>query len=309
MANLTHLENRWAFPGLRYIPGSLPPSPISPISPRHPCQQRTQDVGHSLPRPQRAAAAKNLVRASVITCFTLLTCNSTKHSQLATIIVGREKSKFVADKELLTFHSPYFRAALTRGFKEAVEGVVRLRDELNRHIFEFFVHWLYHQRLPNENDSLHPYNTWADKEAGGIKQTESLIRLYVLSDKYNVPKLKNDAITALFSHIEHDTATVLPLLQDVRFAFDNLPDGNPLCRYLVDAYCYWATANVWSDFASLPWPTKFIARVLAQYTEFARSGRDTFNMNVCDNHEHANEGGRIACRKAELDEEDDNMQD
>jgi hypothetical protein len=182
---------------------------------------------------------------------------------------------------------------------------VRLEEEHNGQIFEFFVHWLYYQRLPNEDDAVELYNAWADDEAGGEKMTENLVHLYVLSDKYDVPELKVHAMTLLFNHIEYDDTIELPLVPDIRFAFENLPEENPLCRYLVDAYCYWAIADVWKDFGSLNWPTGFVARVLAQYTEFAYGDRDRDNIKVaCDYHEHQDIEERVACRRVQIEEEE-----
>jgi hypothetical protein len=193
---------------------------------------------------------------------------------------------------------------LTGGFKESEDKIVRLDEEQNGQIFEFFVHWLYYQRLPNKDDTAELYNAWADDEAGGEKMTENLIHLYVLSDKYDVPELKVQAMTLLFNHIEYNDTIELPLIPDIRFAFENLPEENPLCRYLVDAYCYWATADVWKDFGSLNWPTEFVARVLAQYTEFSHGDRDRDSIKVvCDYHEHQDIEERVACRKMQIEEE------
>ena len=225
-------------------------------------------------------------------------------TSFATVLVGQKEEKLTVHEELLTFHSPYFRAALTGGFREAQDKTVTLKEEKGR-IFEFFVHWLYYLRFPNKDDSAELYAAWtADNDYGDLK-TENLIQLYVFCDKYNVPELKTKTMTEIFNHVEEDDGEALPSVDLIRFAFDNLPEHAPLCSYLVHAYCYWAQDFIWEDFGSVDWPSGFIGRVLARYSAFARGDltRDDFN-SPCDYHEHQSVTDRTACEAKQREEEE-----
>jgi hypothetical protein len=69
----------------------------------------------------------------------LLTSCRVRDAKFATVLVGDEAARFIVHEELLTYHSPYFRAALKDGFAEAAEGAVRLQ-EADSVLFEVFVH-------------------------------------------------------------------------------------------------------------------------------------------------------------------------
>jgi hypothetical protein len=221
------------------------------------------------------------------------------------MVVGSEKARFTVHEELLTYHSLYFRAALTGGFKEAEDKVVTLADESGL-VVEFFIHWLYYQRLPNADDHADLYGAWNDGEADGRLKTSNLIQLYVFCDKFDVPELKIDAMTHLFNHMEHEESSGLPSTDDIRFAFDNLPEFAPLLRFLVDIYCYWATSIIWAEFGRDDWPSAFVACVLGQYTEFAHGDRNRDDFTYpCDYHSHQDGEERLACEIAQRFDEDD----
>ncbi|KAF1849576.1 uncharacterized protein K460DRAFT_399694 [Cucurbitaria berberidis CBS 394.84] len=223
---------------------------------------------------------------------------SAKDPKLATILVGPAEEKFVIHEELLTYYSGFFRAALTGRFKEAEEKTVHLKDD-NTHIFEFFVHWLYHQRFPVANDADELYKLWKGVSNNKEAQTNNLIRLHVFGDTYDVPKLKVSTMTTLCKYALRPCNDVaLPKAHMVRFAFENLPEGSPLCTFLVDTYCDEATKCTWTGFAQENWPSAFISRVLCQYTEYA-FGKRSKNDSICscDYHNHKTDEERRSCHE------------
>jgi hypothetical protein len=229
----------------------------------------------------------------------LLTRISARDSKFAAIVVGPKKARFTVHEELLTYHSPYFRAALTGGFKEAEDKAVTLSEE-RVPIVEFFVHWLYYQCLPNADDPIDLYDAWNDGEADGELMTSNLIELYVFGDKFDVPGLKSQAMTDLFKHIEDVEGTELPSADAIRFAFGNLPEHAPLLQFLADTYCHWARSSMWEHFGRDDWPPAFLGRVLGQYTEFAHGDRDRFiYKDPCDYHAHRDGEERLACEIAQ----------
>ncbi|KAF1922040.1 hypothetical protein BDU57DRAFT_423781, partial [Ampelomyces quisqualis] len=186
----------------------------------------------------------------------------------ATLVVGSAKAKFTIHQELLISQSPYFRAALTSGFKEAKTRTIVMKTE-DAQTVEFFVHWLYHVRFPCKDDAPELFALWTDGEGYGDLLTNNLIELHVFGDKYNVPQLRTHTITHLFYHIECELGEPLPDADMVRYAFDNLPAGAPMCKYLADTYCYFARDQDWRAFEPSDWPRQFLADVLTRYTEFA----------------------------------------
>lgn len=186
---------------------------------------------------------------------------SAKHPKFATVLVGPNQDKFTIHEELLTVHSPYFRAALTGGFKEAQDKIVTLKEDRGG-IFEFFVHWLYYLRFPTEDDATELYAAWTADNDCNLK-TDNLIQLYVFCDKYNVPEQNTKTMTQIFNHVEQEKGEALPPAYMIHFAFNNLMDNVLLCNYLVHAYYYWAHDSLWKDFESTDWPPCFIARVFS----------------------------------------------
>jgi hypothetical protein len=228
--------------------------------------------------------------------------HSAQDSKFATLVVGPDKAKFRIHQELLISQSPYFRAALTSGFKEAKTRTIVLKTE-NPETVEFFVHWLYHQRFPGKSDAPELYALWTDGEGDGDLLTDNLIELHVFGDKYNVPELRTHTITELFYHIEYERGIPLPGADMVRYAFDNLPEGAPMCMYLADTYCCFARDQDWAAFEPSDWPPQFLSHVLSRYTEFAFGDmtRDDF-ARPCDYHEHSTSEEEQACEKAQDEE-------
>ena len=196
--------------------------------------------------------------------------------------------------DLLTHHSPFFRATLTGSFKEADEKLVTLPDTASN-TFELFVHWLYYQRLPVETDSSELFALYDDAEDDEVLY-ESLVSLYIFCDKYDVPGLKRECLDTLFSEITDHHC--LPQFNIVQRTFSNLEtDQDPLCRFLVEYYCYYSDESLWAlkDVQDLPWTFK--AKVMAHYANMAFGGRDAYSLELCKYHDHATSKERKKCEK------------
>lgn len=210
---------------------------------------------------------------------------SVKDASFATVFVGIPKTRFVVHEELLTYHSSFFRAALNGCFKEAESKTVILEDT-DPQIFEFFVHWLYHQRLPTEDDAPGLHNAWTQENDCGGSKTGNLIRIYIFCDTYDIPTLKIRAMNELFMHMELQ-GVGLPNSEQVQIAFDRLPHHSPLCRYLIDVHCCYADHRVWDDIETCAYPWPFLTKVMQRYTRFANKKLYSVDdLTVCDYHEH-----------------------
>ena len=202
--------------------------------------------------------------------------------------MGDEAARFVVHEELFTYHSPYFCAALKGGFAEAADGAVRLQ-EADPVVFEIFVHWLYYARLPNKDDAPKLFNLWARLDNCGQKLCDSLVRLYVLCDKYDVPALRRHCLDQLFAHYDHPNTDSVQLATLV-YTFQNAPSDSHLCRFVIDFFCHYGNAEEWSEACerheTAP-PLALLSSALQRYTKYAMEiRRSNEGLRACDYHEH-----------------------
>jgi hypothetical protein len=154
----------------------------------------------------------------------------------ATVSVGPDKSPFFVHKDLLTYHSTFFAAALNGGFKEAGDRAVTL-PESDPWTFETFVHWLYHQALPAANNVPPEFmEQWRQDDGQGATEEWNLIRLHCFSDRCGVPQLKLLTPNALFINLVKPEV-LLSAPSHVEYAYNNVPEGCALLRFLVGSFC------------------------------------------------------------------------
>jgi hypothetical protein len=212
--------------------------------------------------------------------------------------VGPEKKRFIVHQDLLTYHSEFFRAALTGKFKEAEEKTVPLPED-SEVIFEFFVHWLYHKEFPTtDNASTELLEQWRNdyENAEGYKgalESKNLIKLHVFADKYGEERLKTATLNGLFIHFT--TCISVPSQASVRYAYDNLPEESALLSLLVAIQCC-MDGRSWAKLGIDGYPSPFIVSVLERLAKSAqRDLRTLSSVKLCDFHEHKNEEERKVC--------------
>lgn len=106
--------------------------------------------------------------------------------------VGSKKEDIGIHKGLLCEASPYFRAALQDGFKEAQAQKIEWPEEDPR-IVDIFQTWLY-SRVIKFDAKPFDESAWF-----------TLIDLYAFADRYHLPALKDSVIDVLFNHLQEDT--------------------------------------------------------------------------------------------------------
>ncbi|KAF3007879.1 hypothetical protein E8E13_010949 [Curvularia kusanoi] len=187
----------------------------------------------------------------------------------ATVLVGEERKRFIVHKDLLTYHSEFFRSALSGNFKEAAEQTVPLPED-DPDTFEFFVHWLYHKDLPmKDNASTDLLQDWTSEDNGGNLEKRNLIELHVFADRYRVEKLKVRTLEALFRYVQKNDVT-LPSNRLICYAYENMPAGSGLLTLLVDVWCKYVEAEEWKDDDTEQLPSPFLISVLKCLTDGAR---------------------------------------
>ncbi|KAI4681853.1 uncharacterized protein J4E84_007450 [Alternaria hordeiaustralica] len=229
---------------------------------------------------------------------------SAPNTTMAEIIVGPKAKRFTVQLNRIVYYSPFFLAALTGPFKEAKDKVVTLPDT-EANIFELFVHWLYHQRFPTQGDSPRLLALYSGGDRYPYFESARLMRLYVFSDKYNIPKLNRDCLDALFEHVGDSDGYKLPDLNDVAYAVKNLNDEDPLLRMIVDGFCYYGNSVCWETDQIQKLPLPFIARLMRHMSDFRDYGmEDVKEPELCDYHGHASSEEREACEnRREMEEQ------
>jgi hypothetical protein len=218
--------------------------------------------------------------------------NRAHDASFAKLAVGPEPRDFIVHLDLLVYYSPVFRAALTGSFEEARDKTIALPDT-DVNVFELFVHWLYHQRFPSEADSPHLFALYYNGGKPSF-QFNQLLKLYVFSDKYNVPMLRRQCLDDLFYYLTDEDE--LPDLNNVGYAIKNLNNKDPLRQMFIDMYCYYGDAECWKLNHIKGLPRSFLAEVLMHFTDFAHDGRDGRGMpEVCDYHGHSSPQERRIC--------------
>jgi hypothetical protein len=228
----------------------------------------------------------------MIVSFAILTSCRAHNTTFAKVVVGPKAQSFTVHLDLLVYHSPFFRAALTGSFKEAGEKLITLSDT-NENTFELFIHWLYYQRFPTDIDSPQLLALYHSGK-GSDDQFRSLVNLYIFCDKYNVPGLKRQCLDTLFQHVVDGPD--LPPLADIGHAFDNLEDNDPLCRMFIEAYCYYDDGDSWMAEYVQDLSPVLLSKFLTEYSKYIHGGRDSYaEPELCDYHHHTKTEDRKVC--------------
>lgn len=161
---------------------------------------------------------------------------------------------FVVHEDVLTYHSPSFRAALHGSSEEATSKVVRV--EASNRIVELFVHWLYYQCPPIEHDDQELLKSWRDG------YFYNLTELHAFCEKYEISAMKRQTIDPLYDLVANKC---LPIFWQIYFAFDLMPSKLPLYQLLVGLYCTQTDKKLWqmlwdSESRSLRVPTASLDR-------------------------------------------------
>ncbi|KAK5092358.1 hypothetical protein LTR70_003955 [Exophiala xenobiotica] len=124
--------------------------------------------------------AQKVTDATSTTDQTEITAAQFLRSLIVTIVVGKgsKAQSFPIYKDLLTTHSPYFKACLNGAWEEGKTNIVRLEDD-NPKAFEIVANWLF-------------------KDPTAMKQTDitnkTVVVRYKLADKLLMTQLKNNIL-------------------------------------------------------------------------------------------------------------------
>lgn len=154
----------------------------------------------------------------------LLTINSeVVLSDTIVVRVAAVARRYTLHKRLLIHHSKYFSGALSN-LRESKEGLVVL-EAVDAEVFDVFVDWIYEKTLPEK--LLTP------KTDNGVVSLHR--RAYMLADRLIASGFKRKLFDVIFDRYSRQRK--FPRYATISFAFDNLPDGDPLLQLLIDTFC------------------------------------------------------------------------
>ncbi|KAL9126252.1 MAG: hypothetical protein Q9217_004665 [Psora testacea] len=136
--------------------------------------------------------------------------------------IGREPHNrtFGIHKGLLCQNSKYFHAAFNGPFTEASSGQISLADE-NPTIFDIVYTWLYTGKL-----------TYC-KEGKDVQCLDAhYVNLYIFGDKYDMPRLCNEAVNGIIHRYERYNA----IYNNPKHVYHHTPPASPLRRVMVAIY-------------------------------------------------------------------------
>jgi hypothetical protein len=142
-------------------------------------------------------------------------------------IVGPKKELFTAHKNFVIHHSPVFEAAFSKCFIEGQTKAYAL-NETEPRTFEMFLEWVYGQNiipsLPFDHFSIDPM---------------AYCRLWILADKYQVPRLQNEIMRFLWRLKSSIPVTPVPVEKEISHdniqeIYDKTMNGSPLRMFLAE---------------------------------------------------------------------------
>ncbi|KAF1988246.1 hypothetical protein K402DRAFT_392007 [Aulographum hederae CBS 113979] len=157
-----------------------------------------------------------------------LRINFKNFANIAEVTVGPKAIRFLIHRELLTLHSPFFHAALTGTFAEGLSQTITLPEE-RVESFEFFVYWLYTQRVE-------------DNFKEGKPTYFVLLELYELADRLAVEGLRNQVVDKMAELAERTNSVLTP--SDTHLLYERIRDSAPMRKLVLDLFAFKKTDNL-----------------------------------------------------------------
>ncbi|CAO2658459.1 Nn.00g061820.m01.CDS01 [Neocucurbitaria sp. VM-36] len=216
--------------------------------------------------------------------------------EVVSIAIGPEKKVFRIHKDILCYHSEYFRTAYSGRWKDATEGVAL--DDVEVEVFNLFVHWLYAQDLPGEDDELLRIAELDKVNRNDLQYMEAdmlRIKACVFGDRFSVRSFYEEHHNAYVNENAH----MPPLYEAVIYAFANLPKDAPLLKHMVDRQCIdWLGTDYGKqkDHLSLL-PYDFLLQFMLRSKELVVDSEDRKSSSTCSYHVHGSNKARRTCLK------------
>jgi hypothetical protein len=217
---------------------------------------------------------------------------------IVTLLIGPEHVPYYVHRDFLMHHSGYFKKALAGPWKESDERVVTL-DDVEISPFNILVHFLYTSQIPSSTDD------WVKiSQAKKWKIEVVELKLLVLADRFLMPELlqlvNNDLVGSRMKHA--------PYYELVIYAWENLPEGSPILRLLVDTHvANWEPKTDEGDEEEMELrpelPHEFLIKAMIRFAEVGREREKDKDgkgkkLVACDYHLHVDEEEKEKCAGA-----------
>ena len=123
-----------------------------------------------------------------------------------------EEQAFLVYKEFICYYSPFFDAAFNGSFEEGKTQSIDI-DDVRPAVFGLFVNWLYTQKVTHDEDNATMRN---------------LVDLWILGDRYLVPRLQNQTLVAL----DQRRVKSREMIGIYNRLYEETFEGSPLRRYV-----------------------------------------------------------------------------
>lgn len=151
------------------------------------------------------------------------------YSEVITVVVGKEGTKYIVHKASICAKSPFFAAACSKKWEEGQEGIVRLPTQRPK-AFAMFLHWVYTGSIDMAMTDMN-----IETEPSYL----TLAHLWVLGHYLQVLEFCNKLVDTMFARRRqlprrHPNATTL------KFACESIPSEGGARRFLFDlaVWCY-----------------------------------------------------------------------
>jgi hypothetical protein len=233
--------------------------------------------------------------------------------EMVTVYIGPEKKPCNCHKDLICYHSEYFRTAYNGRWREAEEGVV-LAD-IEPEVFNLFLHWMYTQNIPSSDYDIASiaYPSFVDDFANmdftnfftdfkDIVTCDFLtLKSCIFGDRFLAPKFKEAAHNAFVDLRGHNP----PMYEHVIYAFEHLQEEDLMLALLVDTHSmYWQPVyfKAEQELQQAELPHSFLLRVMTRTYELKTNnglpgaqGNGFSGIDICSYHYHDSEYEREAC--------------
>lgn len=168
--------------------------------------------------------------------------------------------------------SPVFKAAFNSGFIEGQSLTYRL-DDVQPEAFKLLAQWMYsrtydiHWAIDEVDTGMEKNITYEDIEIKELfdKQTDDLVSLWILADRFILPRLQNRVITSLYSLLLINRSNAKVYTGWIPIAFAGTCAGSKL-RLFALQYCLWAPESKRGNFFTAN-PKHFPRELLLELAE------------------------------------------
>ncbi|KAH6875204.1 hypothetical protein BKA58DRAFT_409709 [Alternaria rosae] len=223
--------------------------------------------------------------------------------EIVTVFIGPKKKRYIVHKDVICYHSEYFRAAFNGRWKEFEEGVTL--EDVEVKVFNLFVHWLYAKKLPTGSKSLLeiavPDATCGNSLPERKSASKLLLMASVFGDRFLAPVFHRLAHNTFVNRFVVESGDHSSLAYEVViWIYDNLPKGSPLIDLAVELQCVIWEIEDDDEEEKLLWPQlpqEFLLAVMLRQDELKGQECTDIKLNACDYHLHASEKEKKACQQ------------